>query len=243
MSASGVTAIVLAARGGARLARAAASVAWADERVVWDPAGRLEPAAVPPGTRHVAGNHRLATLGTAPWLLVLEEEEALDAGGAGVIATATGAGDGPAGYRIARTVEAFGCTLRAGGAPVRLARRADARLTFGPGLGVGLAPPGSTARLATTLHARRAPRVGDALDDLDADGAALAALLHAGGRRARLRSLVTAPLAAGTRLLFARAGRGLGWGRWIVSVLAGYRAMVAYAKLWELERRRSAVPW
>jgi len=243
VSASGVTAVVLAARGGARLARAAASVAWADERVVWDPAGRLEPGAIPPATRHVTGAHALATLGTAPWLLLLEEEEALDAAGAATIAAAPRAASGPDGYRLARAVEAFGRTLRVGGAPVRLARRAEARLEFGAGLGVRIAVPGPTARLAVTLHARRAAHVGDTLDDLDADGAALAALLYAGGRRARLRSVVTAPLAAGTRLLFARAGAGLGWGRWIVSVLGGYRAMVVYAKLWEVERRRVAVPW
>ena len=243
MTASGVTAIVLAARGGARLARAAASVAWADERIVWDPAARLEAAAAPSGARYATGAHAIATLGTARWILVLEEEEALDAGAAAVIVAATAAGSTPAAYRFARTVEAFGCTLRVGGAPVRLARRTDARLAFGPGLGVRIATPGPTARLGTTIHALRAARVGDALDDLDADGAALAALLHAGGRRARRRSMVTAPLAAGARLLFARAGNGLGWGRWIASALGGYRAMVAYAKLWEVERRRIAVPW
>lgn len=243
MSASGVTAVVLTARGGARLARATASVAWADERIVWDPAGRLGAGAVPPATRHVVGDHVLTALGTAPWLLVLEEEEALDAGGAAAIAAAVGAADGPAGYRIARTVEAFGGTLHVGGAPVRLARRGEARLTFGPGLGVRIGVAGRIARLATTLHARRASHVGDALDDLDADGAALAALLYAGGIRVRLRHLIVAPVAAGARLLFARDGAGLGWGRWIVSVLGGYRAMVAYAKLWEVQRRRVAVPW
>jgi len=50
--------------------------------------------------------------------------------------------------------------------------------------------------------------------------------------RPRLGRLALAPVVAAVPLLVARGGP-LGWGRWVAAVLAGYRAFVVQAKLWE----------
>jgi hypothetical protein len=79
-------------------------------------------------------------------------------------------------------------------------------------------------------------RLADAVVDLDADAATLAALLADRGSRLGRRHLVVSPLIAGGRVLAARRVLAGAWGRWFLAVLAGYRTVVAYAKLWELRR-------
>jgi len=234
MTPAPVAAIVLASRGGPRLERALASVAWARERVVLDPARRLGGQVLP---RDV-GDSLAST--SSPWLLLLEEQEAVPSALADVIVRAVEQ-PAPGAYRIGQDLETFGVTVRLPGAPVRLARRAGARLRLGAGLRLELeAAAGQVGRLEERLLAAGADSLAGALEDLDAHARALAALLHAEGASPRIRHLAFAPLLPGARALVAPgAGRGL-WPRWPIAVLAGYRTAVAYAKLWEIRRMEGA---
>src|SRR5262249_39217717 len=63
-----VTALILAGRGGARLERTLASVAWAGRRTVWDPDGRLARATLPANVTCVREAGEAAADG---WLLLL----------------------------------------------------------------------------------------------------------------------------------------------------------------------------
>ncbi len=231
-----VAAVVLASRGGARLARALESVAWAGERIVLDPAGRLGAEPLPGGVRWGCDPAAAA----APWLLLVEEHETVQPPLAAAIA---GAVEAPAAraYRIAQEVIAFGTTLRLRRAPVRLALRAGARLRLRTGLTPELVLEGARApELPARLVTAGVPTLAAAVEELDAQAATLAALLHARRVRPRLWHLVVPPLAASGRALVARGPAGGFWGRWTLAVLGGYRALVAYAKLWELRREEAA---
>jgi hypothetical protein len=226
-----VAAVVLASRGGPRLARALASVAWAEERIILDPAGRLrdEPLAV-----RIADD-RVPEDGRAPWLLLLEEREAVPPELVAAIREAIGAADLD-GYRIGQELSGFGTTFVLRGAPLRLARRRGTRLRVGP-LGVELDPPsGRIGRLRLPLVVATAPLLATVVEELDADATVLAALLHARGVRPGLRHLAVSPLVPGARTLAARGqGRARG-ARWALTVVGAYRTAVAYAKLWERRR-------
>jgi len=229
--AADVAAVVLGARGGARLARALGTVAWAGERLVIDPAGRIDAATLPPGVRRLESPLELADAADARWLLLLGEDEVAtpDLAAAVVDATTSGA----AAHRIARALELHGVTVRLPGAPIRLARRDAARLHVGAGASLALAAAvAQVGRGASRLVVEEAASLEEAVEALDADAAALAALLHALGVRPRFSALAAAPLAGAAPVLAARGGP-LGWGRWIAAVLAGYRAFVVQAKLWE----------
>jgi len=229
--AADVAAVVLGARGGACLARALASVGWARERIVVDPAGRLGAAALPPGVRRLECPLDLADATDARWLLLLREDEVAPAGLAAAVVEATVSGE--AAYRIARTLELRGGTLQLPGAPVRLARRDTARLHVGAGASLALGPPRARAgRIASRLLVEEEDSLESAVAALDAEATALAALLQALDVGPRLAALAAAPLAGAVPVLAARGGP-LGWGRWIAAVLAGYRAFVVQAKLWE----------
>ena len=234
-----VAAIVLASRGGARLERSLDSVAWAGERIVLDPAGRLGAEPLPQG---VLRGGDPAQAAAAPWLLLLEENEAVEAPLAAAIA---GAVDAPAAraYRIAQEVIAFGTTLRLRRAPVRLALRAGARLRLRSGHAPELAHDGGRApELGACLVTHGAPTLAAAVEELDAQATTLATLLYVRRVRPRLWRLLVPSLVASGRALVARGPvRGL-WGRWTLAVLAGYRPLVAYAKLWEMHRQEAARP-
>src|SRR6266566_3145018 len=136
-----VAAVVLASRGGARLASALDGVAWAGERIVLDPAGRLGGEPLPDGVRW-AGEP--AEAARAAWLLLVEEHEAVRPSLVAAIASALEA-PGARAYRIAQEVIAFGTTLRLRHAPVRLARRDGVRLRLRTGLTPELAAGGGRA--------------------------------------------------------------------------------------------------
>ena len=232
-----VAAVVLASRGGARLERALDSVAWAGERIVLDPAGRLGTEPLPSGVRRGGDPAEAAA---APWLLLVEEHEAVGAPLAAAIASAVEAPAARA-YRIAQEVSAFGTTLRLRRAPVRLALRAGARLRLRTGLTPELVLDGGRApELPERLIAHGVPTLAAAVEELDAQAATLAALLHARHVRPRAWHLVIPPLVASGRALVAHGPAGGFWGRWTLAVLGGYRALVAYAKLWELRREEAA---
>jgi hypothetical protein len=234
---SDVAAVVLGSRGGARLARALESVAWARERVVLDPGRRLAAEPLPAGVVRVPGAELPATL-AAPWLLLVDEGERVPADLAREIASATTAG-APSAWRIPAELAALGVRVRPRGAAVRLARRPGVRLRFAPGLHAEVEGPAPSGRLPIALERAGPPTLAEAVAELDADAATLAALLHARAVRPRLHHLVLPPLAATLRHLRLR-GDGAWWARWAVAVLAGYRALVAYAKLWELREREGA---
>jgi hypothetical protein len=229
---------VVASRGGGRLARALASVAWASERAVLDPGGLLVHP-VPDGVAWHGGSAEPAALVRTPWVLLLAEDETLPAELVRAIGAALTDPAGACGYRIDQEVIGFGSRFRLRGAPVRLARREDARLVLGAGLGLGFAVrDGRVARLEPPVLVHGGERLADAVVDLDADAATLAALLAARDVRPGRRHLIVAPLVAGGRVLAARRVLAAAWGRWFLAILAGYRTVVAYAKLWE--RRRLA---
>jgi len=225
---SDVSAIVLAARGGTRLADALASVEWAAERIVADPADRVEGQALPAGVVRARDGIAVAT---REWLLLLRDDETVSGELAATIRHATGA----AAYRLGQAVVAGGATFRLRGAPVRLAPRAGARLVAGGALGVELAVErGPVRRLAGHLVMQAAPSLAAAVDDVDAESATRAALLRANGVRPRLAHLVVAPLVPAARALLAGGSRGEPWTRWTLGVFAGFAAIATYAKLWEL---------
>ena len=99
-----------------------------------------------------------------------------------------------------------------------------------------MAPVG---RVASRLVVEEAASLEEAVEALDADAAARASLLHALRVRPRFSALAVAPLAGAAPVLAARGGP-LGWGRWIAAVLAGYRAFVVQAKLWERRAEEGA---
>src|SRR5438034_143411 len=188
-----VAAVVLASRGGARLASALDGVAWAGERIVLDPAGRLGAEPLPDGVRWA---EEPAEAARAAWLLLVEEHEAVRPSLVAAIASALEA-PGARAYRIAQEVIAFGTTLRLRHAPVRLARRDGVRLRLRTGLTPELAAGGGRApRLPERLATNAVPTLAAAVEELDAQAATLAALLHARRVRPRAWHLVVPPLAA-----------------------------------------------
>jgi hypothetical protein len=237
---SSVAAIVLASRGGPRLEAALASVAWASERIVLDPAGRVEGHPLPPGVRR---GGEPVDAASAPWLLLLEEHELVPPALAATIVETVGAPGPFAAYRIGQEVRAFGTVFHPHGAPVRLVRRAGARLRLCRGLALELRPPrGDAGRLRGRLLVRGAESLAAAVDDIDADATVLAALLARRRVAPRLWHLVFPPLAAAARAFAARGSwRGVDR-RWTLTVLGGYRTLVAYAKLWEMRRAEVSAP-
>jgi hypothetical protein len=237
-----VAAIVLAGRAGAPLERALDSVGWAAERVVLDPAGRLDGVTLPVDVRRSRSVTEPGGETLASWLLLLEADEVAPPGMAAAVAEVLAAPSMVRAYRVRQEVRGFGAVLHPVGAPVRLAQRAGARLRLRPALEAELWLPGArVGRLPIALVASREESLTRAVDDLAADGAAMAVLLRAAHRRPRVGAAVRSALAAGGRLLLA-PGTALHWGRWSLAVTAGYRAIVAYSLLWERARREAAAP-
>src|SRR5579883_283004 len=227
-----------AARAGARLDHALDSVAWAAERLVLDPAASVG-GALPADVRRIARADAVGEHARAPWLLLLREDEVVPPALAAEIAGAV-AGP-PRAYRIAEELVGPQGRLRPRGATVRLAPRAGARVVLGAGLALGLASDVPGGRLRAPI-ARTLGDLAAAVEQLDAASTALAHLLAAAEVPARGRRLLAAAARTGARVLGGRAGGRLGWGRWILAVLAAYELVAAYAKLWELERCRPTAP-
>src|SRR5437870_3744587 len=171
-----VAAVVLASRGGARLASALDGVAWAGERIVLDPAGRLGAERLPDGVRW-AGEP--AEAARAAWLLLVEEHEAVRPSLVAAIASAREA-PGARAYRIAQEVIAFGTTLRLRHAPGRLARRDGVRLRLRTGLTPELAAGRRrAARLPERVVTNAGPPLAPSRDERGAQAAPPAARLRA----------------------------------------------------------------
>ncbi len=235
-----VLAVVVASHGGAVLARCLASVTWAAERVVLDPADRLGSEELPAGVRRATTGIELDALGTAPWVLLLGEEEVVPAALVAAIAASTAGAGVP--RRLRREMTVLGSVLRMPGALVRLAPRVGTRLRLRGDLELELTSSGAAAeRLGDALQVERAASVSDAVAALDADSTVLAALLEASGVRPRRVRAIGAGCRAAGAVLFAGMQPGGLQLRWTGAVLAGYRAIVAYAKLWERRRSRAIV--
>jgi hypothetical protein len=233
--AAGLTALIVASRGGPALQQTVEAVAFARRRCVIDPAGVLgateTSAAIEPWTPAAA----------AGWVLLLVEGEFLSAGAAGVLDEVT-RGAGPA-YRLPVTCEAFGGSVRLAGGALRLARGASPSVRPRLGGDVALAASTTGPTLAGVSIVRRLPPLPrEAVDELNADATALAALAAAAGVRPRALRLPLGGLIGGGRVLLGRGSAPLGWGRWIAAGLAGYRALLAEAKLWEREQLGMPAP-
>jgi hypothetical protein len=221
-----VVALVVAHRGGAALARTLASVDWMARHYVVDPGGVLSPGAWPPNAGHWAAP------ASSGWVLLLSEGEIVSEGFAAALETIEGTG--AAAYRLAVECRAFGGVIRLRSRPVRLRRLApyEIRVTLGGEL--AFAGGGRSPVLAAAAVARHLPPLpGDAVDVLNAEASMLAALAAARGVRPRFGRLIASGAAGAARVLFGAGCGRLGWGRWIAAVLAGYRALLAEAKLWE----------
>jgi len=139
---------------------------------------------------------------------------------------------------VPQEVEGFGVRFRPPGAPVRLARRDGARLRVAVHGGLAIAAPEPRpGRLDAGVIAHAAPSVTEMVDEMEADGSVVAALLALAAVRAGIGRSVLAATAAGARIACARRvasdpGR---WreARWCLTTLTGYRALLAHAKLWE----------
>ncbi len=233
-----VVVVVVASRGDAKLERTLAAVAWAEERVVLDRLGRVDPAGLPAGVDHVRSVVALATVGRAPWILLLREDEIAPSGMRDAVAAAIAVG---APRRIRRELETLGSAFLLRRAPLRLAPRAGCRVVVARGLELALRVPrgnGNLDPLEPVVVVAHAASLAAALEVLDADSSVAAALLEDEGSTPRLRELVLSPCVAAARVLVAHARRPAGLARWVAAVLLGYRAVVAHAKLWERVRNR-----
>jgi hypothetical protein len=106
------------------------------------------------------------------------------------------------------------------------------RVALGGEVAFAASAPRGTGGGLTILRSL-GPLPTGAVDALNADATALAALAAAAGFRPRLARLVVAAIVGGTRVLFGATHGRLGWGRWIAGVVAGYRGLLVEAKLWE----------
>jgi len=229
-------AVVVATRGGRELARALEAVAWAAERAVLDPGGIVAPERVPSGVRHLARTLELEGAGSMPSVVLVGEDETLSDALVETLARNL-AGGAPATLAIAHQLRGFGAELALPGARVRVAPRAGSRIQLDRALMLGVTSTERAVRApAPLLHA--VPPMDDVVQALDADSTLLGFILDASKARPRIAAVMVAALMGSGRVLLARARGRVGLARWVLAVLAAYRALLAYAKLWERRRAR-----
>jgi hypothetical protein len=135
--------------------------------------------------------------------------------------------------RLVIECHAFGGILRARPDRVRLCRGArEVRASLGGGVEFA-APEGAPVLAGAAIVHPLPPLPAEAVDALNAEARTLAALAAAHGQRPRFHRLLTGGVVGAAGMLFGKGTGRLGWGRWIVAVLTGYRALLAEAKLWE----------
>jgi len=236
-----VSAVVLAAMGGARLERSLASVAWARERIIFDAAVRLEGRELPSGVRYVARPVPLLDLGSSEWLLLLLEGEVASPRLADALAKLDVDASGPRAFAVPLEMSALGTRWTPRPA-VRLAARAAAALVVRDGR-PELAAEGAPLALSEAgIVVEAAPSLESAVQALDAESAAVAAWLHRGGVRVGVGELLLPPLASAGRVLLARGRSSRPWARWVAAVFAGYRTLLVPAKVWELRQLAAIDP-
>jgi len=230
-----LAAIVLATRGGARLDAALARLAWADARIVLDPAGAVAEASLPAGVSRLEDASRIDAA-PAGWLVLLGEDETLEAEGVARLRLALDRADGRTTFRLPVAARLFEVELEGRRPSVRVAAR-GVPLGLRGGLSVEFAPSGPSGDVDARIVRCEGTSLTDAVEALSAEAGALAALVDRVGWSGR--GIVWRPLVAGARILVARARSGrAGLGRWVVATIEAYRVVVAYAKLWERRRNR-----
>jgi hypothetical protein len=236
-----VLAVVVATRAGQSLTSALGSVPWASERAVLDPTGEVGPERLPPGVGLGRDARRVATLGTAAWLLLLAEHEVASTSLREQLARAVQR-DGAAAWRIGIEVAALGGRLVPRHAPLRLAPRETSRVVVERGLALALASTaGRVGRLGTCLHAAHGESIEAAVEELGVESRVMAALLAQDAQDAGVARISLSSVAAAARLLLARAPARAGLARWITAVFAGYRVVLAHTRAWEW-RQAQPVP-
>jgi hypothetical protein len=236
-----VAAVVLAAMGGARLERSLASVAWVPERVVLDLTARVDGRELPAGVRYVAGPAPLIDLASADWLLLLLEGEMASPRLAEALVGLHADVSDASAFTVRVEMHAIGTRWTARPA-VRLAARAAATLVVRDGR-PELAAEGVPLPLAeASIVVEAPPSLEAAVQALDAESAAVAAWLHRGGLRVKVRHLLLPPLATVARVLVAHGGSTRPWARWVAAVFAGYRTLLVPAKVWELRQLAAVRP-
>jgi hypothetical protein len=233
-----VCAVVLAQGDPGRLVGVLRALAWAAERIVLDPADRVDDDDLPPGVRRCLAPDALTGMARSAWMLLVCENEVPSSVFATAVAEAVAGA--PAAWAVRRELRALDLRLTLVGAPVRLAPRRGVRIALRMGLQLVLEPPAPmlVQRIGPPLVVEYVPTLDLAVRSLDAESTTFAALLERLGRRPRLRGLFINPWVAAARVLAARAGRRVGFGRWVLAVLLGYRVVAAHAKLWERGRQR-----
>lgn len=174
------------------------------------------------------------------WVLSLDADEVVSSALAASIRQRLGSPHARrwAGFEMNRVARHLGCWVRHGDWhpdwKLRLFRRGSERW-------VGRNPhgraevDGPTARLAGDLEHYSFRDLSDQLDRIQRHTSEAAAVLHASGRRARIRDLVLRPPARFLRGYLLKGGFRDGWVGFVVAATVAWSVFLKYAKLRELQ--------
>jgi glycosyltransferase involved in cell wall biosynthesis len=234
---------------------ALASVAWADEIVVVDSESTDETVAIAgrhnarvavrewPG--YVAQKNHAASLASHDWILSLDADERVTPALAGEIkalmARAPGT-IGHAGFHIPRVTWHLGRWIRTTDwypdYQLRLYNRRAAQWT-GHYVHEGVTVRGTTGRLRGELQHFAYRDIADHLETIDRYTTCAARQMQESGRRATLLQVVGHPPLAFLRNYVARGGLRDGVPGLIISAMNAYYVFLKFAKLWEIQNRRT----
>ena len=238
MSVTRLAAVILTTGDAARLALTLGSLSGAEDVVLLDVAecaGR----ALPASARRLADPRAIESATDAPWLLLLKEGEVVSKTLGREIAAVVAAPCSYDVFAVPVVVRALDARLRLRRPAARLARR-GARVRLDPGLAPCLqVDRGPVGLLTGAIVVRPPATLAEAVVHLSAEATMLSALLEASGAQPSGRMLVRDALLETARVALARGEPVLGWVRWILAVLCGYRAVATHAKLWELRHARA----
>jgi hypothetical protein len=230
--------VILALRGGARLAEAIDAVAWSDVRAVLALDGQQLPADLRPDVV-VLGTLRDLPRLAVDRVLVLRESERVDGDGVAALRAAVAiAGPDDVGVLPIETA-LLDLAIVAEGGLARLARP-DVPIVLRAGFAIEFARTGRTCRsVDAPVHHARGETLDQAVELAGIEGDTLASLMEA--TKVRSAGILWHPFVAASRVLLGRAPQGQpGLGRWLVAAIEGYAVVVAYAKRWERRRDRAA---
>jgi len=234
MAETKITVVLVVGIGGARLQRSLETVAEIGQVLALDPTGQADTTALPEDVVC----HSCADVDARirrGWILFLNEGERVSPQLRREI-EAVVTDDGAPACRVAIEHRAFGGRLRSIGAPVRLVRQfprwlgmsAEGQLAAEPGHDV-------TRRLRCALEVHIVTRLTDSVAEFDRDATVWAALSADHVGPVGVFRTVRIGASAFVRTLIGRGGN-LGWGRLILSVLHGYRTVLAHTRIWEARR-------
>jgi hypothetical protein len=230
---SGITVVLVASLGGERLRATLDSVGWAARVAVTDPGGGAELSSLPPGTSRWEVSELSAQVGDE-WVLLLAEGDRVSDGLRAALPAATRDG-GPCAYRVPLEYAAFGGTLRPRGEPVRLCRGGLAGIGLSAHGAVELRTAERAASLDEVVRVAGGATLLDGVYELDRDAAAWAALAVPEGDLGPVHAIRIGTTSL-VRMVLGRSRGRLGWGRLVLAVLRGYRAVLTLGKAWEARR-------